>query len=211
MMSSEIATVTGTGAVAGAAAMLVMKVLGKPASEVGELFADYVRALRMTNLVRTAERLEKILLERGLPLEIKPLPTGLGLALVEAASREDEGELQTLWANLLANHADPSRPIELDKDVIEIVRQLTSVDATLLAFLDKQGWDIHLAIAGGFDTPRLAESLGMEPSRIARSINSLWRLGCLLQQQAGPQMLDGAGLRTVGPTAEANVSYRPSP
>jgi hypothetical protein len=43
LMPSDIATLTGTGAMATAAAILVMKLLGKPASEVGELFTDYVR------------------------------------------------------------------------------------------------------------------------------------------------------------------------
>lgn len=51
----------------------------------------------------------------------------------------------------------------------------------------------------------------MTPARLARSINSLWRLRCLLQEAAGPHRLDGGGLRVVGPTAESNVSYQLSP
>jgi hypothetical protein len=210
-MSAELAGVSGTSVVMATAAVLVGKVLGKPASELGELFADYVRGWRLLNLARTADKVEKTLQERGLPFEVKPLPTGVGLALIEATSREDAEDLQSLWANLLANHSDPSRSISIDKDIIEIVRQLTSADAVLLTFLGHQTLDINFALSGGFDCPRISDALDMEPSRVARSINSLWRLGCLLQLQAGSQMLDGGGLRRVGPTADANVSYQPSP
>jgi Abortive infection alpha len=190
---------------------LVLKLLGKPASEMGELLRDVVQGWRLSNLTRTAEKLERILKERGLGVELKPLPTGVALALVEAVSREDEEDVQRLWAQLLANHADPNRSLELDKDVIEIVRQLTSVDARVLEYLAQPHYDIHRVLAGGFDAPHLAQTLGVGPERLARSINNLWRLGCLLQQQAGPQMLDGGGLSVVGPSALANVSYRPSP
>jgi hypothetical protein len=207
-MTSEV---TGTSAFATAAAVLVLKLLGKPASEMGELLRDVVQGWRLSNLTRTAEKLERILKERGLGVELKPLPTGVALALVEAVSREDEEDVQRLWAQLLANHADPNRSLELDKDVIEIVRQLTSIDARVLEYLAQPHYDIHRVLAGGFDAPHLAQALGVGPERLARSINNLWRLGCLLQQQAGPQMLDGGGLSVVGPSALANVSYRPSP
>lgn len=77
--------------------------------------------------------------------------------------------------------------------------------------MDNQGWGIHIAISGEFDTPRLAQSLGFEAMRIARSINNLWRLGCLGQEQAGPRIVDGAALRIAGPTPADNVSCRRSP
>ena len=204
---SEITTLTGSGA----AIFLATKLLAKPTQEVGELFADYVRAWRLANFARIAERLQKKLRDRGSALEIKPLPTGVGLFLVEAASREDDDELQTLWANLLANHSDPQADIELDKDLIEVVRQLSAIDARLMTYLSEQRLDIHTALAGGFDTPTLAEALAVTPARLARSINNLWRLGCLLQEAAGPHRLDGLGLRVVGPTTESNVSYQLSP
>ena len=63
-MSSEIAAVTGTGAVAGTAALLITKLLGRPASELGELFADFVREWRLLNVARTAEKLQKTLKQR---------------------------------------------------------------------------------------------------------------------------------------------------
>ncbi|MGH3629384.1 MAG: hypothetical protein ACRDRL_18345 [Sciscionella sp.] len=50
------------------------------------------------------------------------------MALIEAASHEDDETLQTLWTNLLANHTDPEAEVELDKDLIEVMRQLSAVD-----------------------------------------------------------------------------------
>lgn len=204
---SELTTLTGSGA----ALYLVKQLFGKPVKEVGEIISDYVRAYRIQNLARIAERVQKTLRDRGLPWEIKPLPTGIGLALVEAASREDNDTLQTLWANLLANHNDPESHVELDKDLIEVLRQLSTVDARLMTYLSEQTADIHTVLAGGFDVPRLAAALALTPTRLARSINNLWRLGCLLQEAAGPHRLDGAGLHVVGPTDASNVSYQLSP
>lgn len=204
---SELATLTGSGA----AIYLVKQLFGKPVQEVGEIFADYVRAYRMQNLARIAERVQKTLRERGLPWDVKPLPTSIGLAFAEAASREDDDTLQTLWANLLANHNDPETQIELDKDLIEVLRQLSAVDARLMTYLSTQTADIHMVLAGGFDVSRLAEALSLPATRLARSINNLWRLGCLLQAAAGPHLLDGGGLHVVGPTDDSNVSYQLSP
>jgi hypothetical protein len=98
-------------------------------------------------VARIAEKLERRLRERGLAPALKPLPTSVGLVLVEAASREDDEDLRDLWANLLANHTDPNREVEVDKDVIEVIRQLTSVDARLMTFLGEHTWDIHGALA----------------------------------------------------------------
>jgi Abortive infection alpha len=208
-MPSEIPALTGSGA----ALILLMKLLSKPAREVGELLTDYVRGWRLANLERIAQKLATKLRERQLPPEIKPLPTGIGLVLVDAASREEDDDLQSLWANLLANHTDPNAGVDLDKDILDVLHQMTSIDARLLTYLQTQthSVDIHTVLAGGFDTPRLAEDLRVEPARIARSVNNLWRLGCLVQEQAGPQRLDGVGLRVVGPTAVNNVSYGLSP
>jgi hypothetical protein len=119
-------------------------------------------------------------------------------------------ELDRPSASSLRGHLR-SAPGEVDKDLIEVVRQLTSADALILSYLGRHPWDLHVALSGGFDGPRLAEALGLESSRVTRSINNLWRLGCLVQLQAGPQMLDGASLRVVGPSADPSVSYRPSP
>jgi len=204
---SEVTTITGSGT----ALFLATKLLGKPAAEVGELFTDYVRAWRLANLARIAEKLQTKLRGRGLPMEVKPLPTGIGLVLVEAASREDDETLQSLWANLLANHSDPQADVDLDKDLVEVIRQLSAVDARVMTYLSEQTPDIHSVLAGGFDTPRLTQSLAIAPERLARSINNLWRLGCLLQEAAGPHRLDGLGLRLVGPSTESNVSYQLSP
>jgi Abortive infection alpha len=210
-MTTETTGASGTAAFLGSAALLIMKVLGKRAAELGEFFADVIRGWRLMNMARVAEKVERILQQRELPLEVRPLATGIGLALIEAASREDADDLQTVWANVLANHSDPNRGTQVDKDLIEVVRQLTSADALILSYLGRHPWDLHVALSGGFDGPRLAEALGLESSRVARSINNLWRLGCLVQLQAGRQMLDGASLRVVGPSADPSVSYRPSP
>lgn len=204
---SELTTLTGSGA----ALYLVKQLFGKPLQEVGEIFSDHVRAYRIRNLACVAERLQKALRDRGLPWDIKPLSTGIGLALVDAASLEDDETLQTLWANLLANHTDPEAEVELDKDLIEVIRQLSAIDARLMTYLSEQSSDMHTVLAGGFDVPRLAEALSLPPTRLARSINNLWRLGCLLQEAAGPHRLDGAGLHVVGPTDASNVSYQLSP
>jgi len=47
-----------------------------------------------------------------------------------------------LWASLLANHTDPEARVELDRDLIEVVRQLSMVDARLMTYLSEQSLDI---------------------------------------------------------------------
>lgn len=207
----EIGGLLGLGAVAASAATLIGKVVGRPASEVAELLADHVRAWRVSNLVALAQKTEEKLRSRGINVGIQALPTSLGFAVIEAASREDDDEIQDLWANLLANNSDPGLEVHINKTVIEVVRQLAATDARLLAFLAGQGWDLHTAISGGFDGDRISNEMQLSSAETSIAINNLWRLGCLVQEQAGPQILDGAALRFAGPTTAAGVAYRPSP
>ncbi len=80
---------------------------------------DYVRGWRLANLARIAQKVETKLRERQLPPQIKPLPTGIGLVLVDVASREEDDDLQYIYVN-----QKPGQP--LDELTGEFIRYVLS-------------------------------------------------------------------------------------
>jgi hypothetical protein len=92
-----------------------------------------------------AKHLGEVALERGKQLaakatallaqvgrEPKPVEPKLLLPLVQAASLETDEALVTHWAALLANVADPAQQSLVQLAFIEILRQLTALDARIL-------------------------------------------------------------------------------
>jgi hypothetical protein len=109
---------------------LIRAVFGPAAEETGLLLKDKVSAKRHQNLVKIAVRARDILEEAG--LSPKEVPLSIIHPLLGSAMLEDNDELQSRWAALLANTsilADCSL-----RSFAEILKQLTPVE---VRFLDK--------------------------------------------------------------------------
>ena len=52
--------------------------------------------------------------------------------MMENASLEDDDNLQTLWARLMANAMDPKSHVSLQMSFIDILKNLTILDAKIL-------------------------------------------------------------------------------
>lgn len=106
-----------------------------PARALGGLFADKINAIRH-------ERMIKILLSakeqlRAAGLTAQQVPLKIIHPLLESGSLESEPDLQALWANLLANAADPREKDAIRTAFISIMKELTSRDARFLEVLGR--------------------------------------------------------------------------
>ena len=80
-------------------------VLGEPAKALGGLLADKVNSRRHANLIKITVEAKRKLTDAG--ISPKEVPLKIIHPMLEAASLEEAPDLQSTWANLLANAADP--------------------------------------------------------------------------------------------------------
>jgi len=113
------------------------KYLGSPAVEVGGLAGDWMKYYRYKNTLAIFDKVQE--LHRQRKLEGKPIPISprIAIPLLEAASAEDDGTLQSLWARLIANSTDPNTHIPIHPGYIEIIKQLTPDEAVIINAFSK--------------------------------------------------------------------------
>jgi hypothetical protein len=107
---------------------LISKLLGPAATEVGLSWGDSVKVWRLERQLRLLKEVKRMLdVTSG---EIKPIAPRLFFPVFEAASIEDDDEMQTRWAALLANEATSFESVH--PSFVEILKQLAPADAQLL-------------------------------------------------------------------------------
>jgi hypothetical protein len=122
-------------------------VLGEPAKALGGLIADRINARRHANLVTITVEAKRKLDAAGVsPREV---PLKIIHPMIEAASLEEDPDMQTRWANLLANAADPYAEA-LPPSFPRILSEMSSREARFLDRLYE-----HLSEAASQSTPPL--------------------------------------------------------
>src|ERR1035437_1159491 len=120
-------------AAAKAAEPYLMKVLGAPLEQVGGLLANPIDEFRK----RRSERLAKIagdaaaqvLASGAEPIQI---PDYIAIPLLEKATLVDDGDLQNMWACLLANASHPERSSDVSQTFPTMLAGLTPRQAKFL-------------------------------------------------------------------------------
>jgi hypothetical protein len=107
---------------------MLRRIAGPLADEIGESLAVTARHYRIKLGVKMLLKTQRMLSEAGIAPH--SVPPRLFLPILDGASVEDDEDLHSRWAALLANAA--SSPNSVHPSFIEILRQLTSDDARLL-------------------------------------------------------------------------------
>lgn len=109
------------------------KLLGPGAEELGLVIAERARIYRLKNTFYLFKKAQELAQEAG--FEPKQVNLKTLLPLIEGASLEDDVDLATKWASLLANAADPTESKTIKPIYSDILRQLTPQDAKVLDIL----------------------------------------------------------------------------
>lgn len=174
------------------------RAFGGALTEFGNMLSDQMRYWRLTNILRIREKVDRLANEHQVPDALfQALPFGDAMRTLEAASQEDEPDVQELWAGLIVRAASSDRPA-INKLHIELLRSITPVDASLLEVL-------YPSIAGmSFASRKEIEEFNEKVSAKAEekwhkfseddraiSIQNLIRLRCIT---ATPRSIDANGL-----------------
>jgi hypothetical protein len=106
-------------------------VLAPPGEALGGLFADKVNERRHANLIKIAARAQERLKAAG--ATPKQVPLSIIHPALEAASLEEDPDLQGMWATLLASAADPTNErAEAIRSYLSVLRDLTPNEVKFL-------------------------------------------------------------------------------
>ncbi|MDD4496642.1 MAG: Abi-alpha family protein [Methanosarcinaceae archaeon] len=120
------------------------KVFGGPIENaVGLLIGDKLVYLRSEKnwgrYIRMIDKIEEDLQKRGC-ITVRSISPKFTIPLIINASLEEEDNLQDIWCRLIANNLDPDYDFEMRYAFIEIIKNLTFLDAKIL----KATYDIAL-------------------------------------------------------------------
>ncbi|MGD1098638.1 MAG: Abi-alpha family protein [Bryobacteraceae bacterium] len=116
---------------------IVKRMLGPAADEVAEMWRDQVRVYRYGRQLKLLEKAERMAQEAGCTPQA--VPPKILFPLLEGASFEDDEELHTMWAALLANAASPENAGKVEVSFIAILKQISPEEAQLLNWFRDTG------------------------------------------------------------------------
>jgi hypothetical protein len=107
---------------------LLDQLLGPAATEVGLSLGDSAKVWRFKRQIRLFQEVKRLVDQSG--EDIKPIAPRLFFPILEAASVEDDDEMQTRWAALLSNEAINTGSVH--PSFIDILKQMAPRDARFL-------------------------------------------------------------------------------
>src|ERR1051325_6673073 len=102
-------------------------ILGPAAGEFAERIHDGVRLYRFGRQLKCLQKAEKMAQDAG--FTPKAVPIKLLFPLLEGASLEEDEDLHTMWAALLANASSPDTAEDVRPGFITILKNMTRSEA----------------------------------------------------------------------------------
>ena len=99
------------------------------------IFEDKLKYMRWENQVAIMDKVNRKMAERGLEFPTQAVPLKIAIPLLQAASLEDDDNLQELWANLLVNASDKKHHETIKRTYISILEDLTWLDVQIIQTL----------------------------------------------------------------------------
>ncbi len=160
------------------------QVFKEPVHEVSGMITDRLRFIRWRKLVEMADKVNQILLEKGVK-ETRAVPPKLALPIFEESSLEDDPSLQYLWNHLLANAMNPEFNGELRYGFIDMIKNITGIEASILnnfyEILRREGRlsDINKITDFYLTKEQIMKTVGIDKESYHVSIYNLMRMQCI--------------------------------
>jgi hypothetical protein len=109
-------------------------VMQVPVDESTGMLADYLKFKRFELQASLVEKIKAIIDSRPCLKNLRAVPPKIALPIFYGASIEEDDDLHTIWARLLASAMDPEQP-KLRTAFADILRQLEGADVGLLTLM----------------------------------------------------------------------------
>jgi hypothetical protein len=162
----------------------VSKKLDEPIDVAAEILTSRLKFVLFKNNEKIKYKVNKILNEKKVS-NVRSLPPKLGIQMLEYACLEEEEYLQDIWCNLIANSLDPNFDMEIKYAFIDILKNLTSLDAKILKYIydasvDKSKlYQITESNENQININKIIESIEAQDIEIKLSLYNLKRVQCV--------------------------------
>jgi len=199
----EIAKATGKGIDAvGATGNFLAKYLAGPFEEASLILRDRLRYRRIEQAVRFEQKTRDLLKASDVGGATRPIPLTFGVPLIEAATLEENDDLQTVWAQLLVNAAIAGGS-EPRTAFVSMLKDMSPLDARILQMVVRAPADLmkDYIYTAGFPEdytppPKSSEERLMPSLPVETSLWNLARLMCVEPMQ----LISGRTVAAVYPT-----------
>jgi hypothetical protein len=110
----------------------VAKLIKGPLEQGIGVVEDKLKYMRWERQIRLMKRADDFMNEIGLEAPTRALPLKFAIPLLQAASLEEDNNLQDLWARLLVNAVDAKSGIDLKREYIDILERLSPLEVQIL-------------------------------------------------------------------------------
>ncbi|WMS87901.1 Abi-alpha family protein [Pleionea litopenaei] len=188
------------------------KVLGDGFVELGSAFSDWAKAYRYKNLLKLSDEIEQIHAERKLMGKAINILPKHALPILQEASLEDDDDVRSLWAGLIANATDPNVRFQIKKLYLEILSSLDPIDTVILICLQKLETEEKYSFISGnqLNSEEISRLVGKEEEDVKLSLSSLFRHGLIIDswEQTIDSMDRGySGFRVNNPKSNYRLSH----
>jgi hypothetical protein len=132
---TDLITVVAEHGLSAAGAVLLCKVLGKPATVAGEMLADELYVWQWKRRLAACDEISRIAASRG--ITIRPLPMSFSTPFFEAVGNVEDPELVHLWAGLLVSAVEDD--LARHPVFLRLLKDLNADDARILTKLALDG------------------------------------------------------------------------
>lgn len=155
------------------------KVVNPPLKELGGLLADNVKFWRYKNQVNIIFKAKSFLEEKG--IQPGKIPLKILAPLLEHSSWEEDSDMQTKWASLLANAANPKYSHDIYSAYFEILNQLSPLEAKLLdaLFNEYERTPSNKKATLSFSKEKICQAMNISPEKFNIITDNLFRLNLL--------------------------------
>jgi hypothetical protein len=191
-------------------------VFGPSAKQFGELMGHRVNFWKTMCLADLAEKTVVLMNTRGLdPKLVRHLGFPEVIPLIEAASYEDNDEVQDLWAKLLASALDPETGVKIENVFVSLLKEIGPAEARLLQIIREHGGPATSQLSSVDDLREATTMLDGEwrcfpEAQRSSAVQNLRRLGCLAPHVDLPS-IDGLVVRTRFDTSPNTVIHGVDP
>lgn len=109
---------------------LVERYFGPISNDIIGIFHDKIRYRRMTQALKLMEKARNKMHEKGIE-SVAPVSLKFALPFFEAASLEENEEIQEMWASLLVNAIDPNYEGTIGRTFVTILQDFEPLDAII--------------------------------------------------------------------------------
>jgi len=125
------------------ASKFLEKIVNPPLKELGGLLADKVKFWRFKNQINTIIKAEDFIIQKG--IQPKKIRLKTLFQLLEYSSWEEDPDMQTKWASLLANAVNPEYSHYINSSYLEILNQISPLEAKVLYLMFQECEDFRLS------------------------------------------------------------------